>query len=163
MLIFEARKERRVSFEYNPTPTWWDQKALYADYTSASINTRGKFTFTYGRLEVRAKIPTSKGAWPAIWLLGTANPWPQCGEIDVMEYEFTYPVNRLLGIYTYEGAFNRVKLELEKGCREFGEEEQEWWTLMFYLEIISGLEPCVENLIKMGILLDRAMILRMGI
>ena len=84
-------------------------------------------------------------------------------EIDVMEYEFTYPVNRLLGIYTYEGAFNRVKLELEKGCREFGEEEQEWWTLMFYLEIISGLEPCVENLIKMGILLDRAMILRMGI
>ena len=38
MLIFEARKERRVSFEYNPTPTWWDQKALYADsiyiYTS---------------------------------------------------------------------------------------------------------------------------------
>lgn len=86
MLIFEARKERRVSFEYNPNPTWWDQKALYADYTSASINTRGKFTFTYGRLEVRAKIPVSKGAWPAIWLLGTTNSWPQCGEIDVMEY-----------------------------------------------------------------------------
>lgn len=84
-------------------------------------------------------------------------------ELDVMEYEFTYPVNRLLGIYTYEGALKRVGWELEKGCREFGEEEQEWWTLMFYLEIISGLEPCVENFIKMGILLDRAMILRMGL
>lgn len=84
-------------------------------------------------------------------------------EINVMEYEFTYPVNRLLGIYTYEGALERVSWELEKGCREFGDEEQEWWTLMFYLEVISGLEPCVENLIKMGILLDRAMILRMGL
>ena len=84
-------------------------------------------------------------------------------EINVMEYEFTYPVNRLLGIYTYEGAFERVSWELEKGCREFGEEEPEWWSLVFYLELISGLEPCVENLLKLGILLDRAMILRMGL
>ena len=85
-LIIEGRKERRISHEYNPNPTWWDQKALYADYTSASINTRGKFTFCYGRLEVRAKIPVGKGSWPAIWLLGTSNSWPHCGEIDVMEY-----------------------------------------------------------------------------
>lgn len=84
-------------------------------------------------------------------------------EIDVMEYQFTYPVNRLLGIYTYEGALERVGWELEKGCREFGDEEQEWWTLMFYLELISGLEPCIENLLKLGILFDRAMILRMGL
>lgn len=53
-------------------------------------------------------------------------------------------------------------MELEKGCREFGEEEQEWWTLMFYLEIISGLAPSVENLLKLGVLLDNAMILREG-
>ena len=85
-LIIEGRKERRISHEYNPNPTWWDQRALYADYTSASINTRGKFTFCYGRLEVRAKIPVGKGSWPAIWLLGTKNSWPHCGEIDVMEY-----------------------------------------------------------------------------
>lgn len=85
-LIIEGRRERRISFEYNPTPTWWDQKDLYANYTSASINTKGRFTFTYGRLEVRAKIPVSRGAWPAIWLLGITNPWPHCGEIDVMEY-----------------------------------------------------------------------------
>ena len=86
LLVIEGRKERRISHEYNPNPTWWDQKALYADYTSASINTRGKFTFRYGRLEVRARIPVGKGSWPAIWLLGTANSWPHCGEIDVMEY-----------------------------------------------------------------------------
>lgn len=57
-------------------------------YTSASINTQGKFEFTYGRVEVRAKLPAGTGAWPAIWMLGTNRAqvgWPTCGEIDVME------------------------------------------------------------------------------
>lgn len=57
-------------------------------YTSGSINTLGKKDFLYGRIEVKAKIPTGKGAWPAIWMLGsdiTTNGFPQCGEIDIME------------------------------------------------------------------------------
>ena len=86
LLVFDGKKERRISFEYDPNGRNWDQKPLYAEYTSASINTRGKFSFLYGRMEVRAKIPTSKGAWPAIWLLGVKNSWPHNGEIDVMEY-----------------------------------------------------------------------------
>ena len=86
LLIFEGRRERRISHEYDPNGRNWDQKPLYTEYTSASINTRNKFTFLYGRMEVRAKIPTSKGAWPAIWLLGVKNSWPHNGEIDVMEY-----------------------------------------------------------------------------
>lgn len=40
----------------------------------------------YGRFEVRAKIPVSGGAWPAIWTLGSGMEWPSCGEIDIMEY-----------------------------------------------------------------------------
>ena len=59
LLIFEGRRERRISHEYDPNGRNWDQKPLYAEYTSASINTRNKFTFLYGRMEVRAKIPTS--------------------------------------------------------------------------------------------------------
>jgi len=58
-------------------------------YTSASINTLGRFEFQYGRVEVRAKLPTGNGAWPAIWMLGTNRTqvgWPTCGEIDIMEY-----------------------------------------------------------------------------
>ena len=54
--------------------------------TSSSINTRGHFSFLYGQLEVRAKIPAIMGSWPAIWTLGSKYEWPSCGEIDVMEY-----------------------------------------------------------------------------
>ena len=57
-------------------------------YTSASVNTRGRFEPLYGRIEVRAKLPTGRGTWPAIWMLGTnidQAGWPACGEIDIME------------------------------------------------------------------------------
>jgi hypothetical protein len=60
-----------------------------AQYTSARITSEDKFEFTYGRVEVRAKLPTGGGTWPAIWLLGedyATNEWPGCGEIDVMEH-----------------------------------------------------------------------------
>lgn len=55
--------------------------------TSASITTEGKFDFKYGRVDVRAKIPTETGMWPAIWMM-PARPeygWPMLGEIDIME------------------------------------------------------------------------------
>ena len=56
-------------------------------YTSARLNS--KFSFTYGRIEVRAKLPEAGGTWPAIWTLGsniTSVGWPSCGEIDIMEH-----------------------------------------------------------------------------
>ncbi|UMB59146.1 glycoside hydrolase family 16 protein [Lutibacter sp. A80] len=60
-----------------------------AKYTSARMLTQDKFEFTYGRVEVRAKLPFGSGTWPAIWMLG-ANidtvGWPACGEIDIMEH-----------------------------------------------------------------------------
>ena len=70
-------------------------------YTSARLNS--KFAFLYGRVDVRAKIPTNQGTWPAIWLLGKninedggffdaqfgTTPWPACGEIDIMEHGIT--------------------------------------------------------------------------
>jgi beta-glucanase (GH16 family) len=58
-------------------------------YTSARIVTSSTFTFTYGRIETRLKVPRGAGLWPAAWALG-ANVrevgWPECGEIDVMEH-----------------------------------------------------------------------------
>ncbi len=71
-LVLEARKE---AFEG-------------AEFTSASLTTARSAGWTYGRIEVRAKIPSGRGLWPAIWMLGDAirwDGWPACGEIDIME------------------------------------------------------------------------------
>ena len=54
-------------------------------YTSGRIETQGRFSFKYGRVECRAKLPAGGGSWPAIWMLGTNGNWPTCGEIDIME------------------------------------------------------------------------------
>nr|WP_241732242.1 glycoside hydrolase family 16 protein [Galbitalea soli] len=58
------------------------------DYTSARLTTEGRVTAGYGRLEVRAQVPTTPGVWPAFWALGDdlrRVDWPAAGEIDVME------------------------------------------------------------------------------
>lgn len=62
-------------------------------YTSAKITTRGKYDFTYGRVEARLKLPQTQGIWPAFWLLGdySKKPWPFCGEIDIMEHVGSRP------------------------------------------------------------------------
>jgi len=62
-----------------------------SEYTSGRIVTKGKFDFTYGRVEVRAKLPQGRGTWPAIWMLASQNSfgtnfWPDQGEIDIMEH-----------------------------------------------------------------------------
>ena len=66
-------------------------KELYRgyEYTSTRMLTQDKFSFTYGKVEVRAKLPDGGGTWPAIWMLGANCPtagWPDCGEIDIMEH-----------------------------------------------------------------------------
>jgi len=58
-------------------------------YTSARLKSEGLFSFQYGRIEARIMLPESQGMWPAFWLLGnniTINPWPACGEADIMEH-----------------------------------------------------------------------------
>ncbi|MCA8832969.1 glycoside hydrolase family 16 protein [Hymenobacter pini] len=63
-------------------------------YSSARLITKGKKSFQYGRIDVRAKLPKGKGVWPAIWMLGSdidQNNWPRCGEIDIMELRGSQP------------------------------------------------------------------------
>ncbi len=58
-------------------------------YTSASLNTLGKQEFQFGRFEIRARIPTEAGSWPAWWAMGTnitTENWPRCGEVDMLEF-----------------------------------------------------------------------------
>jgi len=63
-------------------------------FTSARIVTKGLYEKAYGKYEARIKMPYGPGVWPAFWLLGAdidQNPWPKCGEIDVMEYRGQEP------------------------------------------------------------------------
>ena len=77
LLIIESRKEN------------WEENGKMAEYTSASVTTQGKMSWAHARVEVRAKLPAGRGTWPAIWMLGDSHGkvwWPDCGEIDIMEY-----------------------------------------------------------------------------
>ena len=92
-LVIEARREKRMGY----------------DYTSARLDTKGRAEFLYGKVEFRAKLPTGRGTWPALWMLG-ANigqaGWPACGEIDVMENVGYDPQAIVASVHT--AAYNHV-------------------------------------------------------
>jgi beta-glucanase (GH16 family) len=85
MLIIEARREHKANPDYRPSGWGWKNRQSI-DYTSACLITRHKHEFTYGKFEMRARIDTRLGSWPAFWTLGISRGWPACGEIDIMEY-----------------------------------------------------------------------------
>ncbi len=87
VLTLTARKEK---FPIPPPGRNYDG-GTDAEYTSASLITSGKASWTYGRFEIRAKLPKGHGAWPAFWTVGTTGPWPAAGEIDIMEYWASQP------------------------------------------------------------------------
>lgn len=118
-LVIEARRE-----------PW----AGYA-YTSARLNTRGRFELLHGKVEVRAKLPTGRGTWPAIWMLG-ANigevGWPACGEIDVMENVGFDPRTIVASVHTtaynhMQGTQRNATTTLEAPWADFHVYAAEWY------------------------------------
>lgn len=93
-LIIEARKE----------------KMERGEFTSASVISKGKGEWKFGRVEVKAKLPAARGTWPAIWMLpgdiGKVR-WPLCGEIDLMEH-VGYEPGKIHGTL-HSGAYNHTK------------------------------------------------------
>jgi beta-glucanase (GH16 family) len=85
MLVIEARKESVANPRYTGAGDWRTTRKN-AEFTSASLNTSGFRTFLYGHFEMRARIPTAAGMWPAWWTLGVSGQWPANGEIDIMEF-----------------------------------------------------------------------------
>lgn len=74
-------------------------------YTSARLLSKNKFAFTYGKVEIRAKLPAGVGTWPAVWMLGANDAtvgWPNCGEIDIMEH-LGRTLNTIYGTLHYPG------------------------------------------------------------
>jgi len=108
-LIIEARKEKFPNARHTPGSGDW-RRAEHAEYTSASLTTRGRSEWRRGRFEVRAKLPRGRGVWPAIWMLGVDREragWPRCGEIDIMEYVGFDPHVVHANIHT--GKYNHVR------------------------------------------------------
>ncbi len=78
-------------------------------YTSAKVTTRGKMLVAPGRVEARIRLPAGQGLWPAFWMLGhnsPATPWPESGEIDVMENKGSQPATTSSAVHGpgYSGA-----------------------------------------------------------
>ena len=124
------------------------KKEMYTDqghtkeYTSARLNS--KYTFTYGRVEVRAKLPEGVGTWPAIWMLGKninepgaywqtqgygTTPWPQCGEVDIMEHwggNQNYVQSALHTPSSYGGTLNHGGQTIPNASTQFNKYSLEW-------------------------------------
>jgi beta-glucanase (GH16 family) len=135
-LVIEARKEDWPNPDYRPgSSSRRPQKSREkADYTSASLITKGKERWTYGRIEVRARLPQGRGVWPAIWMLGTNIRdvgWPTCGEVDIMEYvgfdPNTVHANVHMAKYNHtKGTGKGSKIETDKPYASFHTYAFEW-------------------------------------
>jgi len=111
-----------------------------SNYTSGKVFTKDKFSFQYGKVEIKAKLPIGKGMWPAIWMMpdDKEGGWPACGEIDIME-QIGHEPNKIYGTihygipHTYFGG--NITLENETFADRFHVFGLEWdetlikWTL----------------------------------
>lgn len=90
-LEFDTNRVENVSLDGNGNLRIVAREESYMgnDYTSGRIKTQALFEQKYGRFEARIKLPAGQGIWPAFWMLGSDFEeigWPQCGEIDIMEF-----------------------------------------------------------------------------
>jgi len=118
LLIIEARRDS------------WEGH----EYTSARLVTKGKGDWTYGRFEVKAKLPSGRGTWPAIWMLPTGyeyGGWPSSGEIDIMEHVGFDPdvVHASVHTKAYNHKINTqktAKIKVDNARSEFNVYAVEW-------------------------------------
>src|SRR5687768_12795614 len=123
-LTIELRKDPQ---EIRKFPDWGKQK-----YSSAKIVTQGKAAFKYGFFEARAKLPCTRGSWPAFWMMPTANvEWPQGGEIDILEHIGAQPGVVHANLHT--GKYNHTKQNgrgaqkpLPTSCSDFHRYQLAW-------------------------------------
>ncbi|MCL4105724.1 UNVERIFIED_CONTAM: hypothetical protein GTU68_028601 [Idotea baltica] len=126
-----------------------------SQYTSARLLTEGKFDFTYGRIDVRAKLPSGGGVWPAIWMLGSkisSVGWPACGEIDIMEYVGNNPGQISSALHTsssFGATINHKAVSISNETTEFHLYSMIWTeeSITFLLDDIAyySYNPSTKN------------------
>ena len=123
------------------------------EYTSGRVNTYGKHSWQYGYFEICAKLPTGHGSWPAIWMLPDSirhgKPWPDCGEIDIMEHIGRKQDNIWFSLHS--GRHNHTRKdtrqytiikEYENVSTEFHTYGMEW-THEYIEFFVDGVSACV--------------------
>ena len=117
-LVITARKE-----SLSALPDWGGQR-----YSSARLVTRGKASWTYGFIEIRAKLPCGIGTWPALWTLGTRGSWPLDGEIDIMEQVGSNPTRIFGTIHTQlsGGSGTGAATQVSDACSQFHDYQLRW-------------------------------------
>lgn len=131
-LVIEGRRELKANPDYDPYSTDWRKKPLMARLTSACIKTKGLQAWTFGRFEARVKTKAEKGLWPAVWFLGVDKPWPQNGEIDLLEYyQDAFHANTAYGNPAVWDAVKIPYKDISKGDANWDKQFHTWrmdWT-----------------------------------
>lgn len=127
-LLIEGRKTNFRNPDFVPDSKDWRTNREFVNYTASSITTKGKKQWLYGRFEVRARIDTTMGSWPAIWLLGSGKEWPACGEIDMMEfYRHEGKATVLANVaWSGKGRFNAIWDNYRKPLSELVSKDKNW-------------------------------------
>tara|TARA_B100000795_G_scaffold161814_1_gene121579 strand:+ start:658 stop:2190 length:1533 start_codon:yes stop_codon:yes gene_type:complete len=129
------------AYNYDRLVVFFDHGNTIANYTSGRIKTQNLYDFTYGRVEVRAKLPASAGTWPAIWMLGsnfTSVSWPHCGEMDIMEQK-GWDKNNVLGTFHWQDSASDsyagygLETEAPTSTSEFHLYSLEWTPAVIYV------------------------------
>ena len=127
VLHIEGRREQVKNPRYVEGSQRWNTNREYAEYTSASINTRGKKNWKYGTFLIRARIDTAMGAWPAIWTLGISGGWPAGGEIDIMEFYRRGGKPIILANVAWQGNNRTTKWHTEiRPLEDFTSKDPDW-------------------------------------
>lgn len=128
VLLIEGRREKLPNPNYISGSQNWKSGREFAEYTSASIQTRGLKQFQFGRFEIRARIDTACGSWPAIWTLGISGGWPSGGEIDIMEFYRVKDVPTILANFAWGTEKRGVGKwdDLKKPFADFIAKDPDW-------------------------------------
>lgn len=128
VLLIEGRREKLKNPGYIPQSTNWKTNRENAEYTSASIQTRGHKQWLFGTFEIRARIDTAAGSWPAIWTLGVSKPWPSNGEIDIMEFYRVKSVPTILANFAWGTEKRNIAKwdDLKKPLADFTGKDPDW-------------------------------------